>query len=238
MKDMPVAVMLAPLLFAQGRYVRKRTPILPEASGTRTGSQGAGTKLSLMILGDSAAAGVGVASQEQALCGQLVSRLERHYHVGWELIAKTGATTADVLSWIPTIEKHARDVVVVSLGVNDVTGGVTRKTWLRQQRVLVQELATRFAPRHIVLTQVPPMDSFLALPHPLRWVVGQQSRRFNLVAKSTWHQHDICEFLEPAFTLDPPFLASDRFHPGALAYEAWAESVAQRVLDRFSPSPV
>ena len=62
---------LAPLLFAQGVYVRRVTPRLPEAPGERSGVSGGGPALKLLILGDSAAAGVGASSQATALAGRL-----------------------------------------------------------------------------------------------------------------------------------------------------------------------
>lgn len=233
MRDLPVAMLLAPVLVAQSKIVRKRTPSLPEAAGVRAGVSGSGKKLKLMILGDSAAAGVGVEFQEQALCGQLVSRLQQHFNLDWELVAEKGATTATVLSWVPTLKKQNYDVIVVSLGVNDVTGGVTKKNWLRQQEVLIQELENRFLPKQIILTQVPLMGEFRALPHPLRWCVGLQSKRFNQVAKTRWQTHQCCEFLEPPFEIDPALLASDLFHPGAPAYTLWAQAVAEKVGSKF-----
>ena len=55
---------LLPVLFVQGTKVRKNTPRLLEASGERQGIVGKGKPLSLLILGDSAAAGVGVENQK------------------------------------------------------------------------------------------------------------------------------------------------------------------------------
>ena len=69
------ALALSPLLLAQGVYVRRVTPRLPEAPGSRSGVAGGGPSLKLLILGDSAAAGVGAASQDEALAGQLAVAL-------------------------------------------------------------------------------------------------------------------------------------------------------------------
>jgi hypothetical protein len=60
---------LGPLLLAQGLYVRRKTPLLPEPPGARSGFAGTGRLLRVLILGDSAAAGVGAASQLSALSG-------------------------------------------------------------------------------------------------------------------------------------------------------------------------
>ncbi|KAB0649370.1 SGNH/GDSL hydrolase family protein, partial [Burkholderia diffusa] len=53
---------LGPLLLMQGRRVRRVTPRLAEAAGPRDGTAGDGPPLRVLVLGDSAAAGVGVAS--------------------------------------------------------------------------------------------------------------------------------------------------------------------------------
>lgn len=88
---------LAPLLLAQGCRVRRTTPRLPEAAGLRRGEEGAGPGLRLLIVGDSAAAGVGVATQAQALSGRLLTSLVADFRVRWRLVAATGYTAQDVL---------------------------------------------------------------------------------------------------------------------------------------------
>src|SRR5829696_9767961 len=85
---------LAPVFALQGRHVQRVTPRLPEPPGPRTGCEGAGPELRLLLLGDSAAAGVGAASQDEALSGRLVGALAATFRVSWTLVARTGATTA------------------------------------------------------------------------------------------------------------------------------------------------
>ncbi|MDH3952646.1 MAG: SGNH/GDSL hydrolase family protein, partial [Gammaproteobacteria bacterium] len=60
---------------AQGIWTNLRVPTLPEPPGAREGSAGKGPPLKLLVVGDSAAAGVGVSRQDEALLGQVVSRL-------------------------------------------------------------------------------------------------------------------------------------------------------------------
>lgn len=67
---------LLPVVIIQGVKVRKKTPRLLEASGDRDGLVGQGDPLSLLILGDSAAAGVGVETQQDALSGAIMSQLK------------------------------------------------------------------------------------------------------------------------------------------------------------------
>ena len=68
MIDELIALALAPLLLAQGRRARRLAQSLPEAAGERSGSCGAGAAaLRVLLVGDSAVAGVGVATQDLSL---------------------------------------------------------------------------------------------------------------------------------------------------------------------------
>ena len=67
-------LLLSPILVAQALTTRARLPCLPEAAGDRAGVIGRGPLLRLLMLGDSSAAGVGVAEQGQALTGHCRAR--------------------------------------------------------------------------------------------------------------------------------------------------------------------
>lgn len=90
-------ITLGPVLLAQGLYTRWVTPRLPEPVGERAGVSGIGPRLRLLILGDSAAAGVGVTSQDDALAGKLVARLSGDFAVSWRLLAQSGLDTREVV---------------------------------------------------------------------------------------------------------------------------------------------
>ena len=68
--------LLAPVLLVQGRRMFARMPKLPLPTDLEPGPRGDGPPLSLLVVGDSSAAGIGVGRQEDALLGQLVERLE------------------------------------------------------------------------------------------------------------------------------------------------------------------
>ena len=146
-----VTALLAPILIPQGVYTRLVTPKLPEAEGKRQGLSGKGQPLNILILGDSAAAGVGVEKQQQALSGQLVAKLSPHCTVQWRLEAVTGYKTADIIGHLEQLDAFETDIVVVSLGVNDVTGNVKLKTWLGLQEELRALLVAKFSAKTILL---------------------------------------------------------------------------------------
>jgi lysophospholipase L1-like esterase len=168
----------------QGRWVRRVTPVLPEAPGPREGRAGEGPPLRLLILGDSAAAGVGAPAQAEALAGQLASRLAPRFDLRWTLVARTGDTTRDALQTLATMPGERFDVVVTSLGVNDVTSGRSPTRWMADQARLVEVLRQHFGARQILLSALPPMHRFPALPQPLRAYLGAQARRYNVALQA------------------------------------------------------
>lgn len=224
---------LGPVLLAQALRTRARVPRLPEPPGPRSGVGGQGEPLRLLIVGDSAAAGVGAPHQDQALSGQLVQRLGQSFRVHWRLEAKTGATTAATTAWLQRVEAGPFDVVVTSLGVNDVTGLVSLPKWLSQQRQLRELLQSRFGARLIVASGLPPMHGFPALPRPLRDYLGDRATRFDQALAAELAHAPGCAFLSVRFTEDPDQMASDGFHPGPVVYAEWARRVAALITGRM-----
>lgn len=230
---------LGPLLLVQGRHVRRTVPALPEPEGRREGERGSGPRLRLLIVGDSAAAGVGAQTQDEALAGQLAVALAPTFRLQWKLLAFTGATTADMLARLRQEAAADYDVVVTSLGVNDVTGRLPLAAWRRQQLELVELLNRRFAARRILLSGLPPMHRFPALPQPLRWYVGGRARDFNRVLAEVAARRQDCEFLALGHEMmDVSAMAADGFHPGPPIYALWAAEAARRITLGMSPQPL
>lgn len=232
MRHLIATLALAPILLAQGRHVRRTAPQLPEPEGPRSGIAGSGPLLRLLIVGDSAAAGVGAQSQDEALSGQLAVSLAPTFHLDWKLLAFTGATTASMLDHLRRETEARYDVVVTSLGVNDVTGRRSLATWRQQQEELAELLAVRFGARHVLLSGLPPMHRFPALPQPLRWYVGSRARDFDRVLADIATNRPGCEFLALGHEMmDVTAMASDGFHPGPTIYALWAREAARRIIN-------
>ncbi|MGY5393512.1 SGNH/GDSL hydrolase family protein [Acinetobacter sp. NigerLNRRAM0016] len=227
---------LLPVVVLQGLKVRKNTPRLAEASGDRAGICGQGQPLSLLILGDSAAAGVGVESQQEALSGSILSCLQDEYQVRWKLHAKTGDTTQQVIAATQLLAPQQYDVVVTSIGVNDVTKLMSAKKWLKQQQILFQDIQNRFHPRLIIVSGVPPMQYFEALPHPLAWLFGQYATQMNQQLQHWLAPQAQFEFLQfdiKTFQAMNLPMASDGFHPSKEIYAIWGQQIAALVWQSF-----
>ncbi|GIT84114.1 MULTISPECIES: SGNH/GDSL hydrolase family protein [Acinetobacter] len=227
---------LIPALVIQGSRVKKNTIRLPEAEGAREGITGQGQTLSLLILGDSAAAGVGVAHQNDALLGAVISALQHQYQVHWRLEAQSGDTTSQVIQKTKKLVNQKYDVVVTSVGVNDVTRLMSAQTWIKQQQHFYQLIQAKFQPELIIATGVPPMHLFPALPNPLSWLFGQYAKQMNLQLEKMiaqqedmqWIEYDIRKY--QSMNLE---MAKDGFHPSKEIYQIWGKEVAEMILERF-----
>ena len=224
---------LGPLLLLQGRGVRRTVPVLPEPPGGRQGEAGEGALLRLLVLGDSAAAGMGAASQDEALAGRIVAALRERFRIEWRLVARTGATTASTIRHLGRIDPFATDVVVTSLGVNDVTCDVGVGEFLALQAKLHALLRERFGARLVVASAVPPMDRFPALPQPLRWYLGARARELDRALAGSLPDGRGTEYLPFAGELDRAHMAADGFHPGPAVYSAWGAAAAARIMRSF-----
>lgn len=220
-------VLLAPVLIAQGMYVRRVSPTLSEPEGVRSGVFGVGPKIKLLIVGDSAAAGVGATTQHQALSGRLVAALGSSHQVLWKLRAQTGDASGQVLDKLRSVSNEVFDVVVVSVGVNDVTTQTGNQEWLVNLKLIIELLKSKFHARHIILSGVPPMHLFPALPQPLRWWLGLRAKKLNDFMEKIARNENECTFLSITFPFEQHFMAEDGFHPGEPAYILWGDELAK-----------
>ncbi|MGQ8975463.1 SGNH/GDSL hydrolase family protein [Acinetobacter schindleri] len=229
-------IALIPALVIQGNRVKKKTLRLPEPAGEREGLIGQGKPLSILIVGDSAAAGVGVDHQEDALTGAILSQLQQDYQIRWKLQAKTGDTTSNVIRVLEKILAEHYDVVVTSVGVNDVTKLIPADVWIKKQQKLYQAIESRFSPELIIAAGVPPMNMFPALPNPLAWLFGRYAKAMNselekFVSKKAnmqWIEYDIKQY--QALNLE---MAQDGFHPSKEVYTLWGQEVATKIRQKF-----
>jgi lysophospholipase L1-like esterase len=219
-------VVLSPLLLVQGKYVRRVTPKLPEPPGQRQGTEGVGAPLKLLVIGDSAAAGVGARSQSVALSGRLVKTLAMRCAVSWQLFAESGLATDELLDRLAAAPRQSFDVALISIGVNDVVAGRTTRRWTRALAKVVAMLQQDFGVRHVLLSELPPMHCFTALPQPLRWCMGLRAKRFNHVLAGFVGNTPQCTLVPLDYPMEAHFLAADGFHPGEPAYAFWADIVA------------
>lgn len=234
MLDIAARIVLLPILMGQALYVRSNITQLPEPQGARSGTCGSGPHLRMLVLGDSSAAGLGVNTQTEALLGRIIHALSPQFTLTFDLVAVTGARTGDALGWMSSLPADRYDVVVTALGVNDVTKGTSLRRFLALQTKLIERLQAERQAKLIVVSGLPPVKEFSALPQPLRWVLGRQAQRFDAALDLLVSPRAGCAVLKFDTSLDAGTMAGDGFHPGPLVYAAWAQNIA-RVIAAHAP---
>lgn len=223
---------LGPLLLPQSRWLRRHALRLPEATGPRAGEIGHGAPgLRLLVVGDSSAAGVGVADQAQALALPLAQGLAvaLAVPVAWQLVARTGINTAEARALVRQSELRPADVVVTALGVNDVSSQTPAGRFIEQTALLWSELQQRTGARWAVLSGLPPMHMLRAVPHPLRWYLGRYAAWLDAAVRD-WSGERRLGYCALQWSTDPAVLAEDGFHPGPRLYPQWAQRLAQIIV--------
>lgn len=233
--DTLLTLALSPLLLAQALHVRRRALILPEPPGPRAGQTGKGAPLSLLILGDSSAAGVGATRQATALSGRLAAILAESCSLDWQLEARTGATSASALDHLTQITPRRFDTALVVLGVNDVTRAVPVGRFLARRRAIHDRLRSRHGVTRIIASGLPPMGHFPLLPQPLRWSLGRRAAQLD-TALARFCAQDGCTYLPLSLPYDPAYVAPDGFHPSEAAYAVWARMLAPLIAPAHTGS--
>lgn len=214
---------LAPLLMAQGLYVRLATTRLPPAEG-QSGSAGTGRRLlRLTGLGDSIIAGIGVPTGPDSLVGQVAARLaERSGRaIEWRAVGQSGATVEVILRQLAQQAVTASpEVLLVSTGVNDAVAGTNPAVFRQGLHALVDVLTADAGPA-IVLAGIPPMASFPALPRPLATLLGRRAAVLTATAAQVAGCRGLRLVAFPA-TLRRDAFARDGFHPGPEACRDWS----------------
>ncbi|HEY4375087.1 MAG TPA: SGNH/GDSL hydrolase family protein [Burkholderiales bacterium] len=223
-----LALPALPLILAQGRRLDRALPRLLPARGPRSGSvDGRGEPLRVLVFGESTAVGVGVDTVEQAMVGHFARMIHLHSGraVSWEAAGLPGATAGAAFSSVlPLVEATPRDIVLVLLGANDVLARNHAGAFVSDMQALIGGLRARTGGNAaILMSSVPPLGTFPALPQPLRSYLGAWSRWLDLaLARAAWRD---AHYAPVRIPMQPTLFADDGFHPSPLGYQRWAETL-------------
>ena len=230
-------ILLAPILFFQGRRVRRLTPRLPAARGPHQGNIPGPRPLRLLIAGESTAVGVGVATHDEGLAGQTARALAAATGrgVSWRVLGRSGASArhlvAEFIEPAPPIDA---DVVVIALGVNDTISVSPVGRWVKALEALFHGVRGALSGAVVIVSGVPPMQIFPAFPAPLRHVLGLRARVLDRAA-IRWATGHAGVTHMPHLTTPPgdvpEMFCADRFHPSALGYARWGAALAAAASD-------
>lgn len=221
-----LAIPLAPVLLVQGRRLRRTIPSLPDAALPWVGELAGPDPLRLLVLGDSTAAGVGSATQDEALPGHLARGFRSRFGRGttWRAVGRNGATARDVITdHLAEATSDRFDVAFLTIGANDALGLRGRAAFSRDVRQIVDELQTASPDALVLVSLMPRFDRFQSLRNPVRWNLAIHAASLDAGARASVAGMDRVFAIPKPPPYTATFWASDGFHPGPDGYREWVE---------------
>ena len=129
------------------------------------------------------------------------------------------------------LEEQKYDVIVTSIGVNDVTKLTSAKSWIKQQKQLFEHIQKRFQPKLIIVSGVPQcnISGFTESTSLVVWAIcrANESKLQQWLAPQS-HFKFLEYNIETFQAMNLP-MASDGFHPSKEVYAVWGRQVAALV---------
>ncbi len=238
-----------PLIIPQGIWVRRVLDKMPDGSPPNEGkiqADATGSKsgnciqpnadaiphaiIRIIGIGDSVIAGVGVESMKNSLTAEIAKQIanESGRDVEWSAHGVNGDRVRDILEKVPGIPASNVDLVIISVGVNDVTRLTSVTRWQFEITALIAALRERFgAP--IVFLGLPPMGRFSGLPQPLRFAMGVRSELLDSMLKNAASVIDDVYWSDSFSAFDEAHVARDGYHPNERACEIGARQILSAI---------
>lgn len=234
-----MAIPVLPIMLIQARRLKKNFPDLPEAKNPKGKAEGK-SPLSILMLGESSIAGVGVEDHKDCISGQLASELSRlsGRSIDWQVVAKSGYTAKQVREHLlhDISDKHF-DLIVIGLGGNDTFKVNSPWYWKKSMRKLALALHDKYTDARIVITYMPPVHTFLAFSLLIRFFLGNLTKLFGREMKRLAPDYPYLFYFDYVVSMeewivysehqDPADFFSDGVHPSALTYELWGKDTAR-----------
>ena len=230
---------LFPFALPQAIRLKRTATRLPPPACATEGVVGEGERLRLVGVGDSVIAGVGVDRLQDAFVGQatqaLAQTLGRKVH--WSVHGRSGARAETLLSeFLPTLPDESADVILLSVGVNDITGLVPLPVWKARLARIIASLR-RHSPNAVIgLAGVPPLGGFPLLPEPLRFASGQRGKTFDRAGRRIVRRFAGVVHMPVEFEATHDNFCDDGFHPSQKSYALFGRRMARLVAEELDRS--
>jgi lysophospholipase L1-like esterase len=228
------------LLFAEGAWARSRILAMrvgaPAADGVY--GLGDGEPLTLVLMGDSLAAGIGADEPGQTPGALLAVGLARAAGrpVRLHTVARGGTRTRDLPAQLEEARAAGPAAAVIVTGANDITRLLLpgRPDVVKPLRTVVAELVGSGAA--VVVGTCPDVSTVPLIRQPLRALAGRASRavaraQANAAFVEGASTVSLGAMVGPAMRERPDELfAADRFHPSPAGYAVAAEALLPSLL--------
>lgn len=232
--------LLLPVTAAQGLWLRGRATRLPGAAGERHGVTGAGEVLHLLAIGDSIIDGVGAGHMQASLPVRFAAALAEccGRQVRWRVEGASGHAARHVVERLAALDSALpADVVLISVGVNDVTGLSSTRHWRRSLRRLLGAIRGRWPDALVLFTGLPPMAVFPLPPQPLRFSLGLRAATLDRIASAELARDPRAVHVPTRIDPGRHDFCADGFHPSADSCNLWARGLAAEVSGKLTGEP-
>lgn len=221
------------LLVAEAKLARwivgQPDEIAPVADGVY--GTGTGEPISMVVLGDSIAAGVGVPEPYETPGALLASGISSvsDRPVRLTRVARSGARSTDLEAQVTEALCAEPQLAVIIIGGNDVLRRVSPSIGMRQLDMAVRRL--REVGCEVVVGTCPDLGTVEPIIQPLRNLVRYASRQVAAaqtiaVVEAGGRTVSLANLLAPAFLASPrEMFGPDRFHPSARGYASAAAAL-------------
>ena len=218
------------LLYSEAKLARRWVgePKEQPPVGDGLWGTGGGEPIRLAVLGDSSAAGLGVAGPIETPAVLVASGLSEvaGRPVALTNVAVVGARSVDLGRQVSTVLETRPEVVVIMIGANDVTGRVRPEESVAHLGDAVRRL--RRLGCEVVVGTCPDLGTVEPIQQPLRMLARLWSRQLAAaqtvaVVEAGGRTVSLGDVLGPEFEARrAEMFGSDRFHPSAAGYAAAA----------------
>ena len=212
------------------RRIKPRQVPPPVADGiwTAHGVPSHRTPLRVAVLGDSSAAGYGLAEAAETPAAVLavgLSALSRR-PVQVTCTAVVGAQSSWLAAQVEKVLPARPELVYIMIGANDVTHRIRRSVSVRHLASAVTSL--READCEVVVGTCPDLGTIRPIAQPLRWIARRISRTLAAaqtiaVVEAGGRTVSLGDVLGPRFAKEHDLFSEDAFHPSARGYAAAIE---------------
>ena len=218
-----------PLLWFQGMRLKREVLRLPTPGDLPFGiCKGKDKEFNILGLGESPMAGVGIAKHSLTLTGLTAVKLNKllGFSVNWKILADSGLSLKNLNKLIREQSDENTDLVLVSMGGNDVFQLTPPWVWKNNINTCVKLLFQNYKNPLILFSPVPPVGRFPAIPNPLRIAFGFWEFLLQTNLAQTINSMDNVYLLNERFPVGKEYYLEDGIHPSPMAYDPWAEKLA------------
>lgn len=219
-----------PLLYFQGKKLRHKINRLPSHSEFLALKSHKNAP-NILIIGESTAAGVGASRLETTFAFQVRQQLQEGYSV--YNLGKNGLRAERLKRLLLHGQQELSSKIqigVILIGANDCFKFTPPGTFHRELKEFVQLLTQTYGVEKVILSNIPPVHQFPALPWIIRFFLGWHR---TLLIREIHHLQKVMPHLKYKAvkqSLDKSFFAVDGIHPSDLGYEAMARQLKEEIV--------